>query len=172
MKMLRQLADAVIHSTSAPVLMASTVPRIVFRFEANQCGRCGSRLYVFKTEPARRIVTLHIGAFLAHETIMHCPNCKTGPLHSAELAQLVPIGCTFGYDVIVFAGRSLFLEHRTAEETVAALANANVTISESAVRELGARFVAYLGVAHLEAAPALSTLFALNPSADGLHPTS
>ncbi len=81
---------------------------------------------------------------------------------NTELAQLVPEGGNFGYDVIVFAGRSLFVEHRTALETVAALANLNVTISESAVRELAARFVAYLSVAHLEAAPALSNLFELN----------
>ena len=162
MKLLRQLADVVIHRISSPVLMASMAPRIAFRHEADQCGHCDSRLYVLKTKPARRIVTLHIGAFRAHETIMHCPSCNAGPLHSAELPRLVPDGCTFGYDVIVFAGRSLFIEHRTAEETVAALANAKVPISESAVRELAARFVAYLGVAHLEAAPALSTLFALN----------
>jgi len=137
-----------------------TPPAASFRSEAEQCVHCGGDLRVQKTV-RRQVVTFHVGAFTAHETVMVCPKCKRH-VRSAELSELVPVGCNFGYDVMNVCGRSLLLEHRTADETVAALAARNVVLSASEVRELAARFVAYLGVAHLQAAPALSRLFAMN----------
>ncbi len=125
------------------------------------CAHCGAKLYVLKTN-RRRVVTLHIGAFTARETVMSCRQCDAKAVRSDELSELVPAGCNFGYDVMIRAGRSQLIEQRTAEETVAMLARSNVHVSKSEVRELAARFVAYLGIAHLQAAPALCKLFALN----------
>ena len=137
-------------------------PPVDFRYEDDLCPRCQGQLKVLKSR-MRQILTLHIGPLAARETILHCPSCPGKPFfHSRELAKLVPEGSNFGYDVMVFAGRSLFLEHRTVDETVTALQFKNVIVSPSEIRELAARFVVYLGVAHLEAAPALSTLFGLN----------
>lgn len=138
----------------------TTPPELAFSCGAGQCMHCGSVLRVQKTL-RRSVVTLHAGAFTAHETVMACPQCKH-TVRSDELAELVPAGCNFGYDVMNMCGRSLLLERRTAEETVALLATRNVSVSESEVRELAARFVGYLGIAHLQAAPALSKLFKLN----------
>ncbi len=134
---------------------------IHFRYEADRCPHCGGTLYVKKTIE-RQVSTLHVGPFVAHETVMHCGNCSAGVLHSGELAKLVPPGGNFGYDLIVYAGRSMLLKHRTAEETVKDLGACNVKIASRTVHELAARFVACLGIAHLEAAPAVSELFKLN----------
>jgi len=104
----------------------------------------------------RKVATLHIGQFLAHETILFCEHGCGGPaLRSRELADLVPEGCNFGYDVMVFAGRSLFQQLHTVAQTVCELAKRNVRISETEVRELATRFVIGLAVAHAEAAPRL-----------------
>ena len=158
--MLRQFVANVVEQLCIPNLLPRA-PLINFRYEAKACPSCGGPLHVLKTA-TRKVSTLHIGPLVAGETVMHCRKCPAGPLHSGELAKLVPPGGNFGYDVIVYAGRSMLLEHRTAEETAAALAARNVKIASRTVHELAARFVAYLGIAHLEAAPAVSELFGLN----------
>jgi hypothetical protein len=111
----------------------------------------------------RKVATLHIGHFLAHETVLFCRQCPGRPsFRSRELAELVPEGCSFGYDVMAFAGRSLFQQLRTVGQTVAELAQRNVRISESEVRELAARFVIGLAAAHAETAPALRRRLGVN----------
>ena len=158
-RVLRQVLDQLIASSMEPPFR--THPPIAFRYEHKTCPNCGARLYVKKTN-VRQVVTLHIGAFVARETVMSCRECDAHPIRSDELSELVPAGSNFGYDVMIMAGRSLLLEHRTADETAVLLAARNVTVSLSEVRELAARFVAYLGIAHLQVAPAVSKLFALN----------
>ena len=87
-------------------------------------------------------------------TVLHCPGCPGAPaFHSEELAALVGPHCRFGHDVMVHAGEAALRRCRTAEETVAELRARNVEISESEVRDLVARFVVRLGIAHAEAAP-------------------
>ena len=109
-------------------------PLMRFAYEHDSCPRCGGTLKVQKTHP-RKITTLHIGRIDAQETIMFCERCPDRPsFRSRELAELVPEGCNFGYDVMVFAGRSLFQGLHTAAETVSELAKRNVRISESEVR--------------------------------------
>jgi hypothetical protein len=111
----------------------------------------------------RKVATLHIGHFLAHETVLFCKHCSDRPsFRSRELADLVPDGCNFGYDVMVFAGRSLFQQLRTVAQTVRELAKRNVRISESEVRELATRFVIGLAAAHAEAAPRLRSHLGTN----------
>jgi len=63
---------------------------------------------------------------------------------------LVPEGANFGYDVLVYIGKALFLRHRTSAEVVAELANKNIPISRSEVDFLGKKCVVYLAIAHRE----------------------
>lgn len=142
--------------------MFTEAPRIRFVCELDRCPRCGGALNVLKSR-VRKVATLHIGHFLAHETVLFCKHCSERPsFRSRELSDLVPEGCNFGYDVMVFAGRSLFQQLRTVGQTVCELAKRNVRISESEVRELAARFVIGLAAAHAEAAPRLRNRLGTN----------
>jgi hypothetical protein len=67
----------------------------------------------------------------------------------------MPSGCTFGYDVMIWVGKGLFLRHRAVAEIIAELRAANVRISPSEVEHLGKKFVVYLALAHQEAVPRL-----------------
>lgn len=139
----------------SPAALLAIPPRLYFRGELSHCPRCGCPLKVWKTQ-IRRPVTLHLGAFVAHETVLHCDRCPDTLLfHSAELAGLVAPGRTFGYDVMIHAGEAVLRRNLTIEETVAELSERNIRISASEVRELVARFIVSLGIAHAEAAPRL-----------------
>ena len=128
-----------------------------FHPQLERCPRCGAVLKARKTVE-RHPYTLHIGHFTAHETVLGCGCVKaTRTFRSGELAGLVAPGRTFGFDVMVHAGEAVLRRNLTARDTVAELARMNVTISESEVRELVARFAVSLGVAHAEAAPRLRT---------------
>jgi hypothetical protein len=61
---------------------------------------------------------------------------------------LAPPGANFGYDVMVHAGKALFLRHRNEEEVVEELAQHNVAISPREVSLLGRKFVVHLALAH------------------------
>jgi len=100
----------------------------------------------------RTVSTLHVGRFLAREVFTICSQCgKT--YRSEELRALVPPGGNFGYDVLVYAGKALFLRHRTEGEVVAELAQNNVQISPRGVSLLGTKFIVYLAIAHQRCAP-------------------
>ena len=100
--------------------------------------------------------TLHLGCFTAHQTLLQCADCQNQAIYEAqELSRLLPTGCNFGYDVMVFAGKALFLRHRQAREIVEELAGRNVRLSASQVDSLGKKFVVYLALAHRQCAPRL-----------------
>jgi hypothetical protein len=135
-------------------------PVLPFRPAFRRCKKCHAVLKVGKTR-TKAVTTRHLGSFTAHETLLHCPRCHT--LHgSEELSRLAPAGCTFGYDVMIFAGQALFLRHRTAEETVEELRQGNVRISTSEVAYLAKKFVVYLALAHRQCAPRLNALLRSN----------
>lgn len=71
------------------------------------------------------------------------------------LSRLVPSGCVFGYDVLVFVGKTYFLRHRRAEEIIEELRTRHVRISPSEVEYLAKKFVVYLALAHRQSAPDL-----------------
>ncbi len=80
-----------------------------FRPAQTDCPDCQAPLQVYKTQ-RRTVQTLPLGRFSAHETLLHCEHCPNDTLYAPEsLSQLVPSGCTFGYDVLVFVGQALFL---------------------------------------------------------------
>lgn len=113
------------------------------------CQKCQSKLKVYYTD-TRRIYSLHIGEFKAHQTFMHCPNCKT--VHSSgQLEKIAPPYSNVGYDVIEFIGRLIFQQHHTLNETISVLEKRNISISPSEVAYLAHRFITYLSIVHQEA---------------------
>jgi len=129
----------------------SQPPLVAFRPLITQCSDCGRELKVQKTR-SRLISTLHIGPFRACEVFLTCKSCGHTE-RSEELCALVPPGANFGYDVMVYAGKALFLRHRNEEEVVAELARQNIQISPREVSLLGMRFVVHLALAHQRRAP-------------------
>lgn len=97
---------------------------------------------------------MDIGAFLAKQTILRCPH-NHGTFKSRELENLVPKGGTFGFDIIIEVGYSLFVHCRSNQETMAALATRNIFISEREISYLGRKFIIYLALAHRQIRPIL-----------------
>ena len=128
-------------------------PVVEFRSERTHCPGCGTKLTVRKTR-ARKVHTLHLGPFRAREVFLLCKSCgKTQ--RSEDLCALVPSGANFGYDVMVYAGKALFLRYRNEAEVVAELAQNNIQISPREVSLLGMKFIVYLALAHQRRAPEL-----------------
>ncbi len=86
-----------------------------FKPERNTCPDCHIKLKVQKTLPNKKIATLAVGDLIAHETIDYCEKCGR-IFHSQELRSLVPEKCNFGFDVIVFVGKSLFFDVATIKK--------------------------------------------------------
>jgi len=135
---------------STPRLFAKP-PSVDFRPSMTHCSGCGCELKVLKTR-RRSVSTLHVGRFLARELFLVCKSCGQ-TYRSEELCTLVPPGANFGYDVMVYAGKALFLRYRNEEEVVAELAEKNVQISPREVSLLGMKFITYLSMAHQRRAP-------------------
>ena len=94
-----------------------------------------------------QVSTLAIGDFIAHETVRYCRSCGE-VYHSTQLRALKPEYSSFGYDVIVFIGESLFLRSRNYQEIRRELSTRNVEISESEIACLAKKFVLYLASLH------------------------
>ena len=104
-------------------------------------------LNVQKTADPKTVVTMDIGAFLAKETLLYCPNGH-GTFRSEQLRNLAPKGATFGFDVMAEVGLALFVRCRSNQEVMGELAAKNVFISEREISYLGRKFVIYLALAH------------------------
>jgi len=140
---------------SSPACLFAQRPTVPFRPAQTDCPDCRAPLQVYKTQ-RRTVQTLPLGCYSAHETLLHCERCPNDTRYGAEsLSQLVPSGCTFGYDVLVFVGRALFLRQRRAEEIIEELQAHQVRLSPSEVGYLGKKFVVYLALAHRQSAPRL-----------------
>ena len=126
-------------------------PLIEFRPSHSHCSDCQQALKAQKSH-TRMVSTLHIGKFRARATIRACPKCDR-VYRSEELGRLVPPGANFGYDVLVYAGKALWLRCRGEDEVVAELAQKNVLISPREVSLLGMKFIVYLAIAHHRRAP-------------------
>jgi len=114
---------------------------------------------VLKTH-RRQVTTLPIGPWIARETIWRDP--ATDQLYgSADLRRLVAPGCSYGYDVVVEVGRSLFVEAQPVRQTIAELAQRHVHLRASTVADLGRRFIVLLALAHRRASAGLQQAMAL-----------
>jgi len=142
------------RESSAAYLLAQR-PVLPFRSAQAECPDCHAPLQVSKTR-IKTVHTLHLGCFTAHETLLECGHCQNDTISAAEeLSRLVPSGCTFGYAVLIFVGKALFLRHRRAQEIVEELAGRHVRLSSSEVGYLGKKLVVYLALAHRQSAPRL-----------------
>ena len=150
--MMRGIASANLFPTSAV---------IHFGPERNTCPTCHESLKVLKTHPSKKAATLAIGNFIGHETVYYCQSC--GHLfHSNELRSLIPENCNFGYDIIVFIGKSLFLRSRNYQEIRIELQQKNIWISESEIAFLAKKFVLYLGLIHMSSQNELGKYMHMN----------
>ncbi len=123
-------------------------PTLFFRPSIRRCPCCGSVLQVEKTRTTE-VVTLTIGPFKAHETILACKKCENSENYRSEkLAKIKPYRGTFGYDVLVHVGEALFLRHHAEKEIRCELAEKNVRISAREISFLARKFIVYLAVAH------------------------
>ena len=123
-----------------------TPPLIEFKPVRTHCPDCDEALKVQKTR-TRTVSTLHVGKFRAHAVILVCNKCGS-TYRSEQLSKLVPLSANFGYDVLTYAGKALFLRHRNEMEVVSELAERNVRISPREVSLLGRKFIVYLAIAH------------------------
>lgn len=154
MKTLQDYREKMARESSTPYLFAQR-PILPFRSAQADCPDCQAALKVRKTQ-SKTVHTLPLGCFTAQETLLQCDQCQNQTIYAAEeLRRLVPSGCTFGYDVVIFVGKALFLRHRRADEVVEELRKHNVRLSASEVGYLGKKFVIYLALAHRQSAPRL-----------------
>jgi hypothetical protein len=123
-------------------------PMFHFYPEVDFCPHCDTKLHVQKSWE-KTVVTMDIGAFRAKETVFQCPSDKA-VFGSAQLRALVPAKGTYGFDVIVEVGMSLFVHSRNETEIMNELAARNIFISEREIGYLGRKFVIYLALAHRE----------------------
>lgn len=134
-------------------------PTFDFIAEDEICLKDSRLLNILKTD-TRTKKTMKIGNFKAREIIKVCPKCGI-QYRSKELAGIVPSSCNFGYDILIYVGKALFIKH-LADQTIAEhLAVKNVNISPSEIAYLGKKFIAYLTIAHRKSAPRIKGQMAL-----------
>jgi len=151
---LAEYLEKLTRESSTPYLFPQA-PRLSFRSARSDCPECQAPLKVKKTR-SKKVHTLLLGAFRARETLLHCESCRNPVDYPSEaLGRLAPSGCRFGYDVIVFVGKTYFLEHRRTEEIRDRLRSRNMPISAGEIEYLAKKFVVYLALAHRESAPRL-----------------
>ncbi|MCK5784626.1 MAG: transposase [Desulfobacterales bacterium] len=110
-----------------------------------QISDCSADLKVLKSRE-KNVATLDIGPFRAEETILHNGNGRV--YHSEQLRALTPYRCTYGYDVLVYVGRALFIHSRNEQQIIEDLGKKNVEISPRQIGFLGKKFIVYLAIAH------------------------
>ncbi len=140
--------------------MFDTPPVFDFYPDEKICLNDNNRLKVLKTDATRTIKTIRIGSFKARETILVCPQCGR-QYRSKELSRIIPPACNVGYDILVYVGKALFLDHLADHTIVEQLAAQNIHISASEIAYLGKKFIAYLTLAHRKSAPEIKADMAL-----------
>ena len=104
---------------------------------------------------------MNTGPFIAHETILYCP--QHGEIHrSKDLQRLVPFKGTYGYDVLVHVGKALYVRSMNEQAIKKELKLKAINISESEIRYLGQKFIAYLTICHQQSQLKLRLKMALN----------
>ena len=117
-------------------------------FYANKTCHCGVATTLRKT-CKKTIATSEIGEFKAIEIQTFC-HCCNRVYHAEDLLSLTPHRGKFGFDVIEYIGKALFVHCRNERDIQADLAMKNIPISVSEIAFLGKRFIVYLVLAHRE----------------------
>jgi hypothetical protein len=134
--------------------------KFYFYPEIKFCTQCDIRLNVLKTRE-RTVITINTGPFIAHETFLYCP--QHGEIHRSEdLQRLVPFKGTYGYDVLVHIGKAMYLRTMNDQAIKKELKLKAINISESEIRYLGQKFIAYLTICHQQSQLKLRLKMALN----------
>jgi len=89
---------------------------------------------------------MDIGPFDAKETVLQGSDGRV--YHSRQLRALTPYRATFGYDVLVHVGLSLFMRCRSERAIMEDLARKNIVVCQREIGFLGKKFIAYLAIAH------------------------
>lgn len=134
----------------------SRPPQVRFEPQQAACSQCNSILKSRKTI-RRKVNTLHIGGFEALHTIKQCNDCSS-VYRCEQLAALVAPSCNFGYDVMVYAGKALFIEHQDINQVRGRLRDKNIAISPNEISYLGKKFIVYLAIAHRQSAGKIKRL--------------
>jgi len=121
-------------------------PIIPFNPVIEICPNCGCELVLIKTTPSRQVYTLHIGEFRANKKFYQCNKCNEPQVFTTDdIENLVPQNCNYGYDVMIYIGESMFMNHLQAIEIKLLLKEEyNIPISVSEVEYLSKKFVVYL----------------------------
>ncbi|MEA2041688.1 MAG: transposase [Bacteroidota bacterium] len=144
-RLLREALDKTQKDLS-PHILFSKVPVVPFDASKSVDQCCGKDLKKYKTK-TKTVFTMHIGEFYSYEKMVKCAVCDA-KYHSAELLELVPSGSSYGYDVMIFIGESMFSRHRQAVEIQAELRERNIPVSVSEIEYLAKRFIIYLTIVH------------------------
>ena len=102
--------------------------------------------------------TLEIGSIRIHETIKHCDCCHR-IYRSGEPRKLAAHGSTFGFDVLVSVGMSMFVGCKSEKQIQSELRDRNVAVSIRQIGYLSKRFIAYLAIAHKKGRSKMKALF-------------
>jgi hypothetical protein len=115
----------------------------------------GKPLSVQKTVH-RTVVSLNFSRFKAREIIRMGKN-KALSFHSPKLANIVPSGARYAYDLIAFVGRKTYLEGHRLKTIHDEIINHHGLphIPFSSLYDLQRKFLFYLGEVHRQAAPQL-----------------
>jgi len=144
----------------SPKTLFLEISKFLFYPEMKFCTECDNKLNVLKTRE-RTVITMNTGPFIAHETILYCP--QHGEIHRSEdLQRLVPFKSTYGYDVLVHVGKALYLRTMNEQAIKKELKLKAINISESEIRYLGQKFIAYLTICHQQSQLKLRLKMALN----------
>ena len=146
--------------------------------ENRRCPGCRGPMNVQQTTP-RTIATIKFGVCRVVKTILECKfECRdsSGKIlteRSDALAQIVPPGAIYGYDIEVFAGLSRYLDYRQREEIRESLEAQRIVLSTGTISNLTRRFIGHLEALHLANLEALKQAllsdggFAMNIDATG-----
>jgi hypothetical protein len=129
-------------------------------FHAQKICHCGAAATIRKTS-RKVIATGDIGEFTAVEVQTNCHRCDT-VFRSEELRSLTPHRGKYGFDVIEYIGKALFVDCRNERDIQADLTTRKIPISVSEIAFLGKRFIVYLALAHRESEQVLKRYMVSN----------
>ncbi len=130
-----------------PAHLFKQPPTIPFVSSQIACHHCGKKLTVQKTLLRLNLYTLEIGRFHAHITQLQCKPCDV-TYSDESLSEVMPVYSRFGFDVLVYVGKGLFIECVNEAEIKRKLKEENISISRREIGKLGVKFVVYLSLAH------------------------
>ncbi len=142
--------------TRATIKAGHYLQNVDFVAEACHCQRCDGSLHVQKSKK-RIVTTMETGTIQAREIRKVCSADLSHPVESSEvLAQMVPAGQRYGYDLIVAVGMARYLRNMQRQEIRAELIREkDITLSTGTISKLCDRFLLYLEALHLHCAPDL-----------------